>query len=120
MNIEKRLFDSRTKEEKERDFEMYASQIFPYGDEQKNTVKNLLKEAFPGVKIQYLMMHYILIKQEFLDGTGKTVEEACASVEKKKVVKITPELKQAIRRLLPIDLNITEELSYPTSEALKN
>lgn len=113
MNIIKRLFDNRSKEEKERDFDMYSSHIFPFGDEQKKAVRNILSSAFPKTKAHYLMMHYILIKQEYLDGSGNSLEQSCKNIEKKKIVKITPEIKTLVRQLLPIDLQITEELSYP-------
>ncbi|MDF2523958.1 MAG: hypothetical protein K0R31_1599, partial [Clostridiales bacterium] len=56
-----RFFDFRSKEEKARSYEAYSKRIFPYGDDQKDRVSELLAELFPKEKQKNLMMHYILI-----------------------------------------------------------
>lgn len=113
MNIVRRMFDSRSKEEKERDYETYFYHIFPYGDEQKQKITGLLKELIPKEKIRYSMLHYILLKQCFFEGSGKTIDEACLTIEKKKLISLTPQVKAIMRYLLTIDISIDEKLNYP-------
>lgn len=113
------LFDFRSKEEKARIYEAYVKQIFPYGDSQREKVLGILADMFPKERLKPLMMHYILIKEEMTDENPLDFETAARKVEKKKLVRITPELHTGMQVLLNIDLGIDERLEYPSLEELK-
>lgn len=65
------------------------------------------------------MMHYILIKEAMIDSADKNYEQIAAKIEKMKFIKLTPELKKCVRLLIYKDLEIDENLNYPTPEELK-
>lgn len=65
------------------------------------------------------MMHYLLIKEAMIDSETKDYEKIAADIEKKRLVKLTPELKACVRSLIYTDLGIDENLNYPTPEELK-
>ena len=65
------------------------------------------------------MMHYILIKEAMIDSEVKDYEAIAVDVEKKRFVKLTPELKDCVRILIYKDLAMDEGLEYPTVQELK-
>ena len=64
-------------------------------------------------------MHYILIKEAMIDSEVKDYEAIAVDVEKKRFVKLTPELKDCVRILIYKDLAMDEGLEYPTVQELK-
>lgn len=113
------IFDFRSKEEKERSYEAYSKRIFPYGDEQKNKVSELLAALFPAQKQQYLIMHYILIKQGMTEDEPMDFETAATKAAKYRLVPVTAELQAAMHALINIDMVIDEKLEYPSLEELR-
>lgn len=115
-NIFSSLFWS--KEEKERYYQEYFKKLFPYGEAQKQKIHDIL---YSLVKEKYgaqLMMHYLLLKDAMLDSETKDYEKIAASIEKKKLIKLTPELKACVRLLLYKDLEIDGDLNYPAPDEL--
>lgn len=118
-SIISRMFDGRSKEEKDRDYEVYAKRIFPFGEEQKEKVGDLLTALFPKEKRHSLMLHYILLKDSVSGPDSKGYEAEARKMEKKKVVKITPQFQTAVKILMELDLQMTGELRYPTVEEFR-
>lgn len=119
-NILRGLFDFRSKEEKARSYEAYSKRIFPYGDEQREKVTELLVALFPDLKRQYLSMYYILIKEGMTEKEQKDFEAAEKKAAKYRLLPKKPELKAAVKVLLDIDFAIDENLEYPTVEELRD
>jgi hypothetical protein len=117
-SVIQRMFDNRSKDEKERDYDAFSQRVFPFGDEQKNKVGDLLETLFPKEKRKYLLLHYILIKDPLTLNEKDDYELIEKKANKRKVVKITPEFKAAIKALVLADLAIDENLNYPTPEEL--
>lgn len=119
MASNKGMFDFRSKEEKEQDFKKYFNLIFPYGEPQREKVIGLLSELLPDYKKDYLVLHYILVKEKVIKQE-KTVDDSIRAAERKSAIKITDRLTTVLRNLLITDLKITKELKYPTkAEILK-
>jgi hypothetical protein len=112
------LFDFRSKEEKARTYEAYAKMIFPYGDAQKERVGELLAELFPNQNSNYVLMHYILIKEGMI-GEAPLDFKAAAKKVKGSPLRKTAELEPGIHALLKVDLTIDENLEYPSIEELR-
>lgn len=110
----------QTKEEREKNYQDYAKKIFPYGDAQKEKILEILIELMSKKDGKYLMMHYILVKEAMLDSTAKDYPSIAKRIEKKRFVKLTPELKECIHILMERDLLIDENLDYPTAQELKS
>ncbi len=55
-----------------------------------------------------------------LDSTAKDYPSIAKRIEKKRFVKLTPELKECIHILMERDLLIDENLDYPTAQELKS
>ena len=117
-SVIQRMFDNRSKEEKERDYDAFSQRVFPFGDEQKNKVGDLLEVLFPKEKRKYLLLHYILIKDPLTLNEKDDYELIEKKANKRKVVIITPEFKAAIKALVLADLAIDEKLIYPMPEEL--
>lgn len=111
------LFQS--KEEKERLYKEYFNKVFPYGEIQRQKVQDILSALIEKKRSSQLMMHYILIKEAMIDSADKNYEQIAAKIEKMKFIKLTPELKKCVRLLIYKDLEIDENLNYPTPEELK-
>lgn len=110
----------QSKEEQEKNYKEYFNKIFPYGEIQKQRVQEILDGLISNKKqASQLMMHYILIKEAMIDSETKDYNMIASKVEKKKFIKLTPELKNCIRILIYKDLGIDEGLEYPTVEELK-
>lgn len=114
------LFDFRSKEEKARSYEAYSKRIFPYGEEQKNAVSELLASLFPNENPKYLLMYYILIKQGMTEEEALDFDTAAKKAVKCKLLTFTPEIKAGMKALLKIDLTINEKLEYPSIEELRD
>lgn len=114
-----RLFDTRTKEDKQRDFENYSNRIFPYGEEHKEKVFGILDELLPKQNKKYLRMHYILLKDEMMQEEPLSFVEADGKIAKKTLLRTNPQINSLMKALLEVDLVIDEKLEYPTIEELK-
>ena len=117
MNIFEGLFQS--KEERERRSQEYSKKIFPYGEGQRQKIKDILYALAGKKNGAQLMMHYLLIKEAMIDSETKDYEAIAARIEKKKLIKLTPELRACVRLLIYKDLEADESLNYPTPEELK-
>lgn len=117
-SVIQRMFDNRSKDEKERDYDAFSQRVFPFGDDQKNKIGELLETLFPKEKRKYLLLHYILIKDPLTLNENDDYELVEKKANKRKVVKITPEFKAVIKALVLADLAIDETLNYPTPEEL--
>ncbi|NLO09993.1 MAG: hypothetical protein GX129_09040 [Clostridiales bacterium] len=109
----------KSKEEREKEYQEYFYKIFPYGEPQKQRVEELLINLLNKNKGNQFMMHYILIKEAMIDSEVKDYEAIAVDVEKKRFVKLTPELKDCVRILIYKDLAMDEGLEYPTVQELK-
>jgi hypothetical protein len=112
------LFDFRSKEEKKRSYEAYSKLIFPYGDEQKERIAELLAGLFPKEKPSFVLMYYILVKSAMVGEEPVDFDTAVKKV-KGSPMKSTPALRAGIRPLLEVDLTINENLEYPSLEELR-
>lgn len=101
-NVFNNLF--KNKEEKRHQADEYSRKIFPKGDEQRKLVSDQISEMFPDEKPEYLMMHYIMIKELIIDNKQIDYETAAEKIEKKKLVRITPDLREGMRTILETDL----------------
>ena len=113
MAARRGMFDLRSKEEKEQDFKKYFNLIFPYGEPQREKVIHLLTELLPDYKKDYLILHYILVKEKVIKQE-KTIDDSIRAAERKSTIKITDYLTAVLRNLVISDLKITNELKYPT------
>lgn len=114
-----KLFDTRTKEDKQRDFENYSNRIFPYGEEQKDKVFGILDELLPKQNKKYVRMHYILLKDEMIQEELVTFAKADEKIAKKTLLKTNPSINSLIKALLEVDLEINDKLEYPNIEVIK-
>ncbi len=114
-----KIFDSRSKEEKQRDYEIYSNRIFPYGEKHKEKVFGILAELLPKQNQKYLRMHYILMKEQMVQEEPLTFVEADAKIAKKTLLKTNPSLNSLIKTLLEVDLGIDDTLEYPNIEEIK-
>ncbi len=112
-------FTYKSKEEREEEYQSYFKKIFPYGEPQKQKVEEILAGLLNNNQGSRLMMYYILIKEAMIDSEDKDYRALAAGVEKKKFVKLTPELKDCVRMLIYKDLAMDESLDYPTAQELK-
>lgn len=112
------LFDFRSKEEKHRNYEAYTKMIFPYGDAQKERITELLAGLFPHKDPDFVLMYYILVKAAMLQEESVDYETAAKKI-KGSPIKSTSELRAAIYPLLQVDLNINENLEYPSLKELQ-
>lgn len=119
-NVFGSLFDFRSKDDKKRDYDAYSKRIFPYGDAQKEKIASILLELLPKEKEKYLMLHYVLVKQGLTSDNPMDYETSAKKIEKRKLVRLTPDFKAQIHALMDIDLAIDETLAYPSLEELKN
>jgi hypothetical protein len=113
-------FNFKSKEEREKEYRDYLHKIFPYGEPQKQKVQELLVNLLNKNQGNQFMMHYILIKEAMIDAEVKDYDAIAAGVEKKRFVKLTPELKDCVRVLIYKDLAMDEGLEYPTVQELKS
>jgi len=114
-----RIFDMRSKEEKQRDFEAYSKKIFPYGDVHREKISKILEELYPKTNIKYLRMYYILLKDEMTGENAVDFDTAVKKLVKKSIIKVSPELNANLHALLLADFAIDENLNYPTVDELK-
>lgn len=112
------IFDFRSKEEKARSYAAYSKRIFPYGNNQKDQISDILAALFPTLNPKHVLMYYILIKEGMTEEEPLDFETASAKVAKYSLVRITPELKAGIHALLNVDLSIDGKLEYPSIEEL--
>lgn len=61
------LFDFRTREEKERDFDAFYKKVLPGGEEQKKRLRERLSQEFPGKDGTYIFTFYLSVKELMLD-----------------------------------------------------
>lgn len=113
-----KMFDMRSKEEKQKDFEVYSKRIFPYGDSHKDKVSEILSALYPKTNIKYLRMYYILLKDEMTGEDAVDFEAAVKKLIKKSVIKVTPELNADLHALLLADFEIDENLNFPSVEEI--
>lgn len=112
-------FTYKSKAEREEEYQSYFKKIFPYGEPQKQRVEEILAGLLNNNQGSRLMMHYVLIKEAMIDSEDKDYGALAAGVEKKKFVKLTPELRDCVRMLIYKDLAMDESLDYPTAQELK-
>lgn len=111
--------DFRSKAEKAKDYEVFSNRIFPYGEAQKEKVVELLNAACPKNNIKYLLMYYIMIKDEMTGNPPLKFQDAASKIGKKRaVVRVTPKLEQILECILIIDLRMNESLEYPSYEEI--
>ena len=119
-NVFGSLFDFRSKDDKKRDYDAYSKRIFPYGDAQREKIAGILTEWFPKEKQKYLMLHYVLVKEGLTAENPVDYQTSAKKIEKRKLVRMTPEFRAGIHALLDVDLAIDETLTYPSLEELKD
>lgn len=112
-------FNYKSKEEREEEYQSYFKKVFPYGELQKQKVENILVDLSNKNQGNQFMMHYVLIKEAMIDSEVKNYEVIAAGIERKRFVKLTPELKDCLRMLIYKDLTMDEGLDYPTAQELK-
>lgn len=113
-------FTYKSKAEREEEYQSYFKKIFPYGEPQKQKVLEILIELLSKKEGNHLMMHYVLVKEAMLDSSVKDYSAVSKMIEKKRFIKLTPELKECVRILMERDLLIDESLDYPTAQELKS
>lgn len=109
----------QSKEEREKEYQEYLKKLFPCGEKQSQKIRDILSALVGKRDRAQIMLHYVLIKEAMIDSVTKDYEKIAAEIEKKKLIKLTPELKNCIRNLINIDLNMDETLNYPTPDELK-
>lgn len=114
------MFDMRSKEEKQKDYEAYSKKIFPYGDPHREKVSEILSALYPKTNIKYLIMYYILLKDETTGDNAVDFETAAKKLIKKSLVKVTPELNADLHALLLADYEIDQNLNYPSIDELRS
>lgn len=117
-SIFSKMFDSRSKEEKQRDYENYSNRIFPYGEEQKDKVFAILAKLLPKQNQKYVRMHYILMKEQMVQVEPLSFAEADAMIAKKTLLKTNSAINNILKTLLEVDLKIDEKLEYPNIEEI--
>lgn len=112
-------FSFQSKEEREKEYQSYVNKLFPYGEAQSQKVRDILNALVGKKDRAQLMLYYILVKEALIDSESKDYEKIVSEIDKKKIIKLTPELKNCIRILIEKDLNMDETLNYPTPDELK-
>lgn len=94
-------FEFKTKEEREEQKREFFLRIFPKGPAQREEVEQALRTRLPNVDIKASMFYYILVRDAMTSKGGAAFEEAARTAEKKhKMIKITPEILEAVRELI--------------------
>ncbi|HJB06412.1 MAG TPA: hypothetical protein H9716_00915 [Candidatus Enterocloster faecavium] len=96
--------DFRSREEKERDYREFAERVFPGGTEHKKRVRERLKELLPKEDVTYVFMYYVALKDLLVRRPSTTFEEGMRQVcGEIRVMRITPQIKEAIQKVLEED-----------------
>lgn len=95
------MFDFRSREEKERDYNAFFKRVFPGGEEQKERVMQRLKERVPGEDIKYVLMYYATLKDYMVLNVETDLQRAADMAFKKmRLIRVTPELLEVFREVM--------------------
>ena len=118
----------KNKKTRERDEREYAEWAFPYGKEQQDKVTALLKELDPKESSKVALV-CLLTAKELYERVAQIIDMPqhrdyaykCLAKDFKRYKSIFKNLeKRAIYCTLGrIDLNMTEELNYPTADEIR-
>ncbi len=95
------MFDFRSREEKERDYNAFYKRVFPGGEAQKERVTSRLKERVPGEDVKYVLLYYVTLKDYMVLNEEPDIEKAAGQAFKKmRLIKVTPGLLEVFREVM--------------------
>lgn len=95
------MFDFRSREEKERDYNAFFKRVFPGGEAQKERVTQQLKARVPGEDIKYVLMYYVTLKDYMVLNEEADYQRAADQAFKKmRLIRVTPELLEVFREVM--------------------
>ncbi len=104
------MFNFKSKEEREQDFEDYQLKVFPFGNDHKKFIEKQLNERFEKYNSDLLLYYYIVAKQELIEDRKKQgLKKANATVSKIRP-KLSHDDKLKLIKLIQIDIS-SENLS---------
>lgn len=99
------LFDFRTKEEKERDFDAFCKKVLPGGEEQKKRIRERLSAEFPGKDGTYIFMFYLSVKELLLEDENRDFWKAARTAARRlTAVRLDGEELERVRRVMEEDM----------------
>lgn len=110
-----------SKQEKKLKDDAYNRLFFPYGDIQKNKIIEILASLFPNETKENTMYNYIVTKQKIMDlelyrlNKEELNNLACA-LNESYITEDNNAKKYIV--LAYFDINITQDLSYPSIEEI--
>lgn len=104
------MFNYKSKEEREQDFEDYQLKVFPFGSEHKDFVEKQLSDKFEKYNSDLLLYYYIVAKQDLLDNRKNNGLKTALNTLGKIKPKLSEEDKIKLIKLIEIDIN-SETLS---------
>lgn len=109
-------FNFYTPEERRQQEKEYSLKMFPYGDPQREKIAGILQEICPAADQKSLLFYYLVFKQTLMEETSLSVPQVLKKAKLRTIPKgITEQTGQAVRRLVLFDLEIDEQLSYPSA-----
>lgn len=108
-----------TKEAQDREQKDFESKIFPFGEKQKEIIRSLVNEIKDGEYLDMAVYYYLLTKQECekTNFCEENFQSLYTSVHKIVKGKSQANIYKYIV-LAKYDLNITEELNYPSAKQI--
>lgn len=98
----------KTKKEKAQESRDYFNKIFPHGEVQRDTVKEVIKQLFPDHTDFNLFFTYVVIKEFNLNEDWD--EERISSRTDKEIKKVGPKLNDNQKLLLMLLLSVDTQV----------
>ena len=125
MGLFEQLF--KTPEQKQQDLKNYYAWAYPYGDEHKSKIEELVHSFVSEDDPKFAMYNYLVCRQALAPSTyeGKYVvpEDQFKPAAKKLKREFVSKGKKTAHKymaLVEADLQIDESLNYPSLEQLEN
>ena len=113
----------KSKREREREQREFSHWAFPYGKEQQEKLRRLMRELFPREAPELAMMAYLTAREVYLDKYGDYADDPAFDPETEALAILAKGSVRPPRGDIPVyvalvvaDAGVDERLSYPTRE----
>ena len=119
-----KLFQFKSKKQQEKEERQYAEWAFPYGEQQRENLTNLIKEINPKASIPICLASFLTCKELYEDVLENSDSPEEATEKMLKVIKNYSQLVRAKEMplyltLVLADANIDETCNYPSKEEIQ-
>ena len=123
-------FTFKSAKQKEKEAKMFARWAFPYGEAQKETVQQIIRELLPKEDPRSGLAVFLMGRQAYRgsfkddeeDLAERTEEDKLAALDKVLEMQLFGKYKKFIpyyKALVLADLDVDETLNYPSVEELR-